>query len=284
VNYVGQSVVEGEALARIYSPELYNAQQELVEARRPGGDSSLLSEAVRQRLRHLKLTDSQIAAIDREGSNPSFTYLAPYGGTVVSKAVSVGDYVESGSPLFELADLTSVWAVFEAYEKDLSFLHVGDALAYEVPWLPGERFSGQIAFISPWVDSESRTVEVRLRTENRQGQLKPGMTAVGMATASLGEQGLIVPREAVLWTGVRSGVWTKEGAVFKFREVELGTPGDQGYVVLSGLEEGEEVVTQGAFAVDAAAQLASSPSMLSPSPTLPSAGSSTGHSHHHHGH
>jgi Cu(I)/Ag(I) efflux system membrane fusion protein len=158
--------------------------------------------------------------------------------------------------------------MFDAYESDLMFLRLGDKLDFEVQALPGAHFSGKIAFIDPVVDPVNRVSKVRLEVANSTGKLKPEMFATGTVQANLSQYAdkLIIPSSAVLWTGKRSVVYVKQAnaseTAFKMREVELGPNLGYSYVVMSGLSEGEEIVTQGTFSVDAAAQLDGKPSMM----------------------
>jgi Cu(I)/Ag(I) efflux system membrane fusion protein len=278
VHSVGETVAAGQSVARLYSPALYSAQEELLEAHRL--NDSLLINAARQRLQHLKVGAGQIAAIESGGATATLPVEATYGGTVIEKRVAAGDYVEAGAPLFEVADLSNLWAVFEAYEGDLPHLRLGDEVRYTTPSLPGEHFLGRISYIAPLVDPLTRTTQVRLQMPNPNGRLRPGMYLVGEAGNSY--EALSLPRSAVLWTGARSIIYVKADNGFHLREVELGAAIDDGYIILSGLSVGEEVVTRGAFLLDAAAQLGNLPSMMSsgtgnhPSTPQPS------HHHHHH--
>jgi Cu(I)/Ag(I) efflux system membrane fusion protein len=187
---------------------------------------------------------------------------------VIAKNVSQGDYVSRGSVLFSVADLSSVWAVFDAYETDLPGLKIGGDITYTVQALPGKTFSGKIAFIDPVLNRTGRTAGVRVETANAGGRLKPEMVADAIVRVSLEQGGdnVTVPATAVLWTGKRSIVYVKQAGsdipAFKLREVALGPALGDSYLVLSGLKEGEEIVTGGAFTVDASAQLEGKRSMM----------------------
>ncbi|MDR2118945.1 MAG: efflux RND transporter periplasmic adaptor subunit [Tannerellaceae bacterium] len=270
VRFTGETIRRGQTVATLYSPELLNAQQELLEAAKmQAGQPEILLEAARQKLRLLKLADSQIQAIEQSGqTSPLIDVVAGMEGTVTARKVSQGDYVNQGSVLFELTDLGAVWILFDAYEADLPYLKPGDAVTFTLPALPGNARRGRIAFIDPSIDPITRTAKVRVETPNPGLQLKPGMYARALVEAPLGRQdgSLTIPKTAVLWTGKRSIVYVKQpGAgtpVFTLREVELGTSLGDAFVILSGLEEGEEVVSSGAFAIDAGAQLEGKPSMM----------------------
>jgi Cu(I)/Ag(I) efflux system membrane fusion protein len=188
----------------------------------------------------------------------------------LNKRVERGTSVAPGSILFDLVDLSSVWAVFEAYEADLPYLKTGDPITYTATALPGQTFSGKIAFISPTVDKATRTAQIRVETPNPHQYLKPEMLVRGRVQSAWAAHDtvLAVPQSAVLWTGPRSLVYVREPGVaqpvFRGRTVELGPSLGDNQVILSGLEAGEEIVVSGTFVVDAAAQLAGKPSMMHP--------------------
>jgi Cu(I)/Ag(I) efflux system membrane fusion protein len=270
VSFTGETVREGQKVATLYSPELLNAQQELLEAAKiQSGQTAALLEAAREKLRLLKLTDAQIAAIEEsEQTFPLVDVIAHTEGTVTARKVSQGDYVNPGTVLFELTDFSTVWAMFDAYEADLLYLRPGDRLTYTLQALPGRSYPGKIAFIDPSLDETTRTAKVRVETANPGLLLKPGMYAQALVEASPdGEaNSLIVPKTAVLWTGKRSVVYVKQPdastPVFSLREVELGASLGDAYIITSGIVEGEEIVTHGTFAVDASAQLEGKRSMM----------------------
>jgi Cu(I)/Ag(I) efflux system membrane fusion protein len=277
VRFTGETIHRGQTIATLYSPDLLNAQQELLEAARMR--SVPLLEAAREKLRLLKLPDSRIEAIEQSGETSAVIDIAAdTEGVVTARKVSQGDYVATGSVLFELVDLSTVWAMFDAYEADLPFLQPGAAVAYTLTALPGRTYTGRIAFIDPSLHATTRTAKVRVETANPGLLLKPGMYAQGIVAAPLGGKGgsLVVPRTAVLWTGKRSIVYVKRPdaatPVFSLREIELGPSLGDAYVVLSGLAEGEEIVSSGVFAVDAAAQLEGRRSMMNNDPPASAGG------------
>ncbi|MDR1557424.1 MAG: efflux RND transporter periplasmic adaptor subunit, partial [Tannerellaceae bacterium] len=267
VSFTGETIRQGQKIATLYSPELLNAQQELLEAAKIR--SAPLLDAAREKLRLLKLTDTQIAAIEQSGQTaPLIDIVANTEGVVTARKVAQGDYVNPGSVLFELTDLSTVWAMFEAYEADLPYLKTGDVVTYTLQALPGKRYTGRIAFIDPLLNKTTRTAKVRVETANTHRLLKPEMYARGIVEASPGgyENSLVVPKTAVLWTGRRSIVYVKQPdtptPIFALREIELGPSLGDDYIVLSGIGEGEEIVSSGTFAVDASAQLEGKRSMM----------------------
>jgi Cu(I)/Ag(I) efflux system membrane fusion protein len=269
VSFTGESVRRGQPIATIYSPELLNAQQELIEAAKMKDLQPALVQAVREKLRLWKLTDQQIARIEQSGEvSPLIDVAATTSGIVISKNVNQGDYVNTGTVLFDVANLSQVWAVFDAYESDLPFLKVGDQLEYTLQSLPGKTFSGRISFINPILDPATRTAKVRVETANPGMELKPEMYANALINAPLKQYNneVVIPKSAILWTGKRSIVYVKqpdtETPAFLLREIELGPSLGDAYVVLSGITDGEEIVTNGAFTIDASAQLAGKRSMM----------------------
>ncbi|UAB84725.1 efflux RND transporter periplasmic adaptor subunit [Zunongwangia sp. SCSIO 43204] len=268
INTTGEQVKIGQILATIYSPELVAAQQELLTALKLKESQPKLYQAVRNKLKNWKLTDSQINAIEESGkvkeNSPVF---ASNSGTVTKKMVNEGDYVNRGEALYKVANLTKVWAVFDAYEQQLSNLKEGQKLQISVNAFADESFSGTIDFIDPILDNSARTTEVRVVLDNRDGKLKPGMFVQAEVELEATEASQIsIPKSAVMWTGERSVVYLKTDPntpQFEMKEVKLGSEIGDSYQILEGLAEGDEVVTNGTFTVDAAAQLQGKKSMMS---------------------
>lgn len=269
INFTGETVRQGQTIATIYSPDLLNAQQELLEAVKMQAQQPALLLAAREKLRLWKLNDDQIAEIERSGNaSPLVSIKANTSGIIVAKKVSQGDYINQGSVLFDIANLSQVWAMFDAYEVDLPFLRVGDKIEFTLQALPGKTFSGRISFIDPILDKTTRTAKVRVETANPGLQLKPEMYANAIIKAPLKQYNneMVIPKSAVLWTGKRSIVYVKqpnmESPTFMLRQIELGPSLGASYVVISGLNDGEEIVTNGTFTVDASAQLEGKLSMM----------------------
>ncbi len=271
VNFTGEQVRKGQPLAEIYSPELVTAQQELLEAASVKEQQPEIYEAARERLLQWKLTLQQINDIEQSGKvKTNFEITSNTSGIVTARRINSGDHVNQGTVLFDIADLSSVWVMFDAYESDLPFLNKGDKIRFTAQALPGQTFSGRISFIDPVIDAVNRVSKVRVEINNQSRKLKPEMFVTGLLEANMEQfsNNLVIPRSAVLWTGKRSIVYVKQSAtdesIFKMREIEIGPTLGNSYIVLSGLEEGEEIVTQGTFNVDAAAQLEGKPSMMNP--------------------
>jgi hypothetical protein len=199
------TVREGDHMVEIYSPELYVAQQELLQAvesdRRMGTESlEILREAghrtiqsARERLRLYGLGPDQIDAIlERGEADEHVTLYAQRGGVVVHKNALEGMYVQEGTLIYTIADLSKLWVLLDAYEADLAWLSYGQDVEFEVRAYPGEVFHGRVAFIDPVLDDESRTVKVRLNVENPDGKLKPAMFVSAVARAVLTPHGRVV--------------------------------------------------------------------------------------------
>ncbi len=301
IDYTGYVVKKGDPMVDLYAPELLAAQEELVQssqaARRARSGASVAAremaevtlEAVRERLRLWGLTDPQIREIEERGApEPHVTILAPTGGTVIEKNATEGMYVGTGTVIYTIADLSTVWVELDAYETDLSRIRTGQDVEIGVEAFPGERFSGAISFIEPTVDPTTRTVKVRVEVENPRGRLKPDMfvRAVVLAGHPAGHAAapLVIPATAPLITGRRAVVYVEiEGAdrpTFEGREVVLGARVGDYYEVREGLTEGERVVTEGSFKIDSALQIRAKPSMMSPEGAeAPAAGGHGGHTH-----
>lgn len=267
VNYEGAEVTAGQPLARLYSPLLLTAKREylaLKEQAGAGEDARRLLAASAQRLRQLGLAEAQVESLTALSlTNIHTELLAPVTGTVVKRFVYAGQYVKEGDPLFELADFSTMWLQFEAYEQDLPWLQIGREVSVTTPSLPGRTFTGQIKFIDPNVREMSRSVRVRIELLNPLEEVgdtrrRPLLHRI-FAEARVAIESapvLAVPRSAVLMPGEQAVVYVDQGGgAYEQRLVQLGRRGDAHWEVIDGLAEGERVVTQGNLMIDAQAQL-----------------------------
>lgn len=268
VNFTGEEVRKGQLLATIYSPELYAAQQELITAASLKESQPALYKAVRNKLKLWKLSDNQINQIEETGKvKENFPVYATVSGTVTEKLVEQGDYIKQGQPLLKIANLNTVWAYFDVYENQIDQFKKGQEISITTNAYGNTSFKGKVDFIDPVLDNSTRTLNLRVVLHNKNGVLKPGMFVQGKikgVTPSIG-QSMIIPSSAVLWTGERSVVYLKKNAtqpVFEMREISLGKQIGDNQEVLEGLDNGDEIVTHGAFTVDAAAQLQGKKSMM----------------------
>jgi Cu(I)/Ag(I) efflux system membrane fusion protein len=291
VRETGTKIRKGQRLASLYSPDVYAAMRDLVSAAKQAtrlegglhGSAGLAAqtlESARERLRLLGIPDGTIASVEKSKKPPrNVDIRATASGTVLKRGVEEGDYVKVGMPMFEIADLSSLWVQIDAYESDLPHLRVGQAVEVIVESFPDRPFLGTVDFIDPIVDRKTRTAQVRVGVENPDGELRPGMFAEAVIDAG-GEAGLAhlsIPATAPLFTGRRSVVYVEDARAappsYELRVVKLGPRAGPVYPVLDGLSEGERVVTHGAFAIDADLQLKGKPSMMSaPDDTAPEAG------------
>ena len=282
VSFVGEYVKKGQVVAYVYSPELASAQQELIEAYSVKDLQPQLFESVKMKLKNWKVSDATINSIISSGkTQDKFPVYADVSGYIIKKNVELGDYLQKGQTLYDVADLSTVWVLFEIYESDMSWVKKGDKINYTVASFPGETFSGTIAFIDPFINPMTRIAKARVEVANSGLKFKPEMFTTGTLKTKItsNKSTLSVPKSAVMWTGKRSIVYIKnetdKGITFKLREVTLGPLLGNDYIIEKGLEVGEEIVANGTFNVDAAAQLAGKPSMMN----LEGGRVSTGHNH-----
>ncbi|MDH3222255.1 MAG: efflux RND transporter periplasmic adaptor subunit, partial [Gemmatimonadota bacterium] len=252
VNTTGASVRRGEPLMTVYSPALVAAQEELIIAARlasdigAGGGTRLENalstlEAARRRLRYWDITDRQVADLEETGEvSKTLTLVSPVNGVVLEKNVVEGRRVAPGATLYRIADLSEVWVEGEVFERDLALIHEGMEAHIEVSAFPGEHLMAQVEFVHPVMDVLSRTNRVRVALPNPGNRLKPGMFATVFFDASVGSDALSVPLEAVIVTGERNLVFTRdESGMLSPREVVLGVQAGDFVQVLAGLEAGE---------------------------------------------
>ena len=271
LNFKGEYVNKGQTLASIYSPELIAAQEELFEALKSEESNPELVEAAKSKLRQWKITEDQIQTIIENGKvKEEMDIKSNTKGIVHKKLVNEGDYVKKGDMLYHIARIDRVWVMFDAYQEDLQFIDKGDKIKFTVSSVPGKTFESKVTFVDPVMNATSRVAKVRTEAQNPGEKLKPGMFAEGSLISDnlSSEPVLTVPKSAVMWTGKRSIVYVKqpdrEQPTYRLRKVTLGPNLGDKYVIKDGLTSNEEIVTNGAFAVDAAAQLGGKPSMMNP--------------------
>lgn len=281
VNYEGQEVKKGQRLATIYSPTLVAAQQELITAAALKQSQPSLYQAVRNKLKLWKLSEAQITNIEASSAiMENFPVYATVSGTVSEKMASEGDYVKQGQPLMKVSNLNEVWAAFDVYENQISEFKKGQKIKVVTKAYPNREFEATLSFIDPVLNRQTRTLTVRADLTNDKGLFKPGMFVTGKieGKTNAAERQLTIPASAVLWTGERSLVYEKtktDEPIFEMREITLGKRLGDMFTVVSGLGEGAEIVTHGAFTVDAAAQLQGKKSMMNQHTTTKNEGSGT---------
>ncbi len=278
VAYEGAVIRRGQQVAQLYSPEIYAAHQDLLVAlqrvrrARQGSQERTFAEqaanAARERLELLGVPEGDLRKM--ETARAPWTHVpvrAAAGGTVVDRVAKEGDYVRPGQPIYRVADLRRVWVQLDAFERDLPYLSVGQHVAVEAEALPGQQLEARVAFIDPVIDPKRRTARVRLEMRNPGGVLRPGMYVEAVVHSELREAPLVIPASAPLFTGRRSVVYVEvpgaEQPTYQLKVIKLGPRIGGYYPVLAGLKEGERVVTQGAFVLDADLQIRGGISMMS---------------------
>jgi multidrug efflux pump subunit AcrA (membrane-fusion protein) len=267
-DFTGKFVTKGEALAAIYSPELYATQQEYLLALRAShslGASGVLSvaqggqdllSAARQRLLLWEITPADIERIEKNGEPiRAMPVYAPISGFVTGRTAYHGMKVTSADTLFDILDLSHVWVLADVYEYELPRLSVGQKATVTLSYWPGRVWNGTVTYVYPAVDEKTRTVKVRVELDNPKGELKPEMFAdvtIHGPTRSV----LQVPDGAILESGTRNiaFVFQGEGKLVP-REVSVGDHGSGVVEIRSGLKEGEVVVRGANFLVDSESRL-----------------------------
>jgi Cu(I)/Ag(I) efflux system membrane fusion protein len=202
------------------------------------------------------MTPAQIEAIrEKDQTSSTVTFYAPMHGIVTAKEVQEGQYVDEGTLLYQLADISRLWAYLDVYEKDIRFIRTGLTVRFSTDAYPGESFAGNVTFVDPALDPQTRTIRVRVELDNRQGNLKPGMYVRGEVRTPI-SGAIVVPQSAVLSTGKRDVVWVEvEPNTFEPREVHVGLRDAAGVQILHGVDEGEMVATSGGFLIDSESRL-----------------------------
>jgi Cu(I)/Ag(I) efflux system membrane fusion protein len=254
VNYIGAEVAEGQPLADFYSPTLLQAEREY---RQLGGE---LKQNTGLRLRQMGLTPAQIEALDQKPADAlTSQILAPISGTVVAQSIYEGQYVATGQQLFEIADFSMMWFMFRAYEQDMPWIRIGQSVTVTTPALPDKSFVGKIAFIDPNFDEATRSTKVRVELPNPlvngRRELLHRLYADGMVELEAPAV-LAVPRSAVIEAGPQAVVYIDQGGgAYGQAVLKTGRRGDTHIEVLSGLKEGDAVVTNGNLLIDGQAEM-----------------------------
>jgi len=270
VDYSGQEVRKGEALMDLYSPELVGTQQEYLqaiqyqkelqnsnvpEARKEADE---LVQSSRQRLLYWDIPESEIEALEERGTpKKTMTIVSPVDGVVTDEMVLQGQNVMAGMTLYKIADLSSVWVLADIYQYELPWVQIGQKAEIQLSYIPGKSFTGAVDYIYPYLGTEAKTAKVRVKVHNPAGtELKPGMYASINLTSPVEIKNVAVPEWAVIRSGERSVVVVAlGGGYFAPRDVKTGVE-SAGYVeILSGVNEGERVVTSSQFLIDSESNL-----------------------------
>jgi multidrug efflux pump subunit AcrA (membrane-fusion protein) len=262
VKSTGSFVQVGDRVLELYSPKLITAGEEYLIAKSSytKSKSSEFKDLLNQSEERLKLWGIKKLQYEKwfkEKKVPrEITIYSPSTGIVRKRSATVGKYFKEGQNFFELSDLSDVWVEMDVYEQDSALVKLAQRVELEFTALPGENVQGEIDFVNPVLNQTSRTLKVRATIKNNSGKLKPGMIANAVLNIDIEGKPLVVPRSAIIDTGKRKVVWVKiNEREFRAKKVHSGHESD-GYVeIKNGLEEGEEVVIEGSFLLDAQAQL-----------------------------
>ena len=274
VDSIGRPVRKGDPLFTLYSPDLLATQDEYLLAVKTQGrlDASPLAEvkdnaaslvaSTRERLHLWDLTDAQITALEHRGkAEPVLTVYAPSSGIVLKREALPGKYVEPGTILYEVANLSTVWISADIYESEVAAVTLNQPASVTFAAYPGETFRGTVSYVYPTLNTEARTVRVRVELSNPGLKFKPGMYGTVMLQTDAA-QALVVPKEAVLETGLRQLVFLDRGqGRYEQVSVKLGRRNQDHVEVLEGLKEGDQIVTSANFLLDAESKLTSASSM-----------------------
>jgi Cu(I)/Ag(I) efflux system membrane fusion protein len=275
VRAAGDPVSKGARIAEIYSPDLLSAQQEylaLLSTDLPNAES--LVQAARRRLTLYGMHEREIELLSKSRTAQArFGLYAPATGFVIELNAREGAQIEAGANLLSIADLSHVWLIADVPESQSARLRPGGEATATLGSAPNREFRGKIDYVYPALDPQARTTRVRIVLPNESGELRPGM----LATVSLGaesREALWAPSEALIYTGVRTVVIVRNDASFRPVEVRVGAEAQGRTEIVSGLDEGEEVVTSGQFLIDSEASLSGllarlSQSASQPAPTAP---------------
>ena len=250
VKTVGSLVQKNQPLYDIYSPELVNAQEEFLLALER--KNTRLVTAAENRLVALQLPKSAIDALKKSRRvQQNITFYAPQKGVVENLKIREGFFVKPGATLMSIGDLSQVWVEAEVFERQAAQVHIGTKVTMRLDYLPGKEFIGQVDFIYPTLEVETRTVKVRLRFDNQLGDFKPNMFAQITIHTSDTTPALLIPKEALIRTGNQDRVvLALGGGSFKSIAVTVGRFDNESVEILTGLADGEKVVSSAQFLLD----------------------------------
>ena len=254
----GERVKKGDRLFNVYSPTLVNAMEEYVQA--ASAKNRRLIKASRDRLLALGISDKQIKQLNSNKQVPQTVEIyAQQDGVVSNLFVREGMYVKPANEVMRLADLSSVWLLAEVFENQADWVQLGQAADVSLSYLPGREWEGKVEYIYPSLDPKTRTLKVRLQFDNPNEELKPNMYGHVSIYGGVRKDILVIPREALIRTGLEQRVILALGeGRFIPRNVKAGMESGDWVEIMSGLEEGDTVVTSGQFLIDSEASLKAS--------------------------
>lgn len=250
VKAIGDPVKKGQPLYEIYSPELVNAQEELLLAL--DRKNSRLISAAENRLSALQLPKSSIVKLKKTKKvQQTITFYSPQNGVVENLKIREGFFVKPGSTLMSIGDLSEVWVEAEVFERQAGQVKTGTPVTMTLDYLPGKTWQGKVDYIYPTLDAKTRTVKVRLRFKNEEGEFKPNMFAQIAIHTTGDEQALLIPKEALIRTGNQDRVVLALGeGSFKSVAVSVGRYDSESVEIIEGVHDGEKVVSSAQFLLD----------------------------------
>lgn len=266
VNYTGQKTAKGDSLLELYSPELITFEEEYLQTLKDleSGDGEIKSRAehllskMRSKLLYLNIPEEIRKRLETEKQViRSIPLLSPYEGVITEKMAVEGQKIEAGMPLFRIADLSSVWIIASVYQEDIPFIKTGQKAEIELSYLSSDPYQGKITFISPLLDPVSKTAQVRIEVPNTESlDLKIDMFANVKILSPVSLESLTVPDQAVIRSGKRNiVVLDKGGGLFEPVEVKTGLTVNEDIQILSGLRQGDRIVTSSHFLIDSESNL-----------------------------
>jgi Cu(I)/Ag(I) efflux system membrane fusion protein len=250
----GEYIYPGQVLGEVYSPAYIAAQEEYLQLL--NADNSGLRDAARRRLSILNVPEADILRLEETKQTREYMPVyAQFGGIVLERQMLPGAYIRPGDRLYSLVDLSTAWITADIYEKDIANVRTGQEAAITSQAYPGETFTGTVVFISPVLDDVTRTLKVRVELDNREGKLKPNMFVSARIRVPLGES-IVIPETAILESAEGQMVfWAQKENTFVRHAVTAGQYAN-GYVqIISGLDDGDTVVSAAAFLIDSQTKL-----------------------------
>ena len=250
VQAAGDPVEAGEPLYSLYSPQLVNAQEELLLAL--NRDNERFVQATEDQLRALQISDAEINDLrNTRQVKQTLTFYAPQSGVVDNLNIREGFFVGPGTTIMSIGSLNDVWVEAEVFERQAALVEAGLPVTMSLDYLPGRLWEGSVDYVYPTLNAQTRTARVRLRFENPDGLLKPNMFAQVTILADAADDVLVIPREAVIRTARQDRIVLAAGdGRFKSVAVSLGRLDDQYAEISHGVEEGERVVVSAQFLLD----------------------------------
>ena len=269
IRYEGQFVRKGQRAFEIYSPELVATQKEYLIAydnlknlkytnySRVYESAESILDATRERLKLWFITDGQIEHLEETRKiRNSLTYYAEYSGVVTKKFINEGSWVKEGASLFEVVNLGSVWIIANVYEYEMKDVSIGQSVTIKLSGYGDREIIGRIDYINPFINPDTRTVEVRITSSNPGLIMKPEMYVKAIIKTDHTSNYIVVPRNSVLRTGKDDLVYIRKSEnVFQPRSVTIGGEREGNYLITTGLEIGDEIVTSAGFLIDSESQI-----------------------------